>query len=41
MTFRHLKIFLAVCDAGNMTRAAKALYMAQPSVSQAIAELEK
>jgi LysR family transcriptional regulator, transcriptional activator of the cysJI operon len=41
MNFRHLKIFLTVCDAGNMTHAAKGLYMAQPSVSQAIAELEK
>lgn len=41
MNFRHLRIFLAVCAAGNMTHAAKELYMAQPSVSQAIAELEK
>jgi DNA-binding transcriptional LysR family regulator len=40
MTFRHLKIFLAVCDHKNMTRAAKALYLSQPSISQAIAELE-
>lgn len=40
MTFRHLRIFLAVCDHKNMTRAAKALYLSQPSVSQAIAELE-
>jgi LysR family transcriptional regulator, transcriptional activator of the cysJI operon len=41
MNFRHLKIFLTVCEVGNMTRAAKDLYMAQPSVSQAITELEK
>lgn len=41
MTLRHLKIFLCVCDEGNMTAAAGKLYMAQPSVSQAIAELEK
>lgn len=41
MNFRHLRIFLTVCEMGNMTRAAKELYMAQPSVSQAIAELEK
>ena len=40
MTFRHLKIFIAVCDTMNMTAAAKALYMSQPAVSQAIAELE-
>ncbi len=41
MTFRHLHIFLSVCDAGSMTAAAERLYMAQPSVSQAIAELER
>jgi len=41
MTLRHLNIFLCVCDEGNMTGAAEKLYIAQPSVSQAIAELEK
>jgi LysR family transcriptional regulator, transcriptional activator of the cysJI operon len=41
MNDRHLKIFLTVCEVGNMTRAAKELFMAQPSVSQAVAELEK
>jgi LysR family transcriptional regulator, transcriptional activator of the cysJI operon len=41
MDMRQLKIFAAVCDAGNMTRAAEALYMTQPSVSQVIGELEK
>lgn len=42
MTLRHVKIFLAVCENGcNITHAAKALYMAQPAVSQAIAELER
>jgi LysR family transcriptional regulator, transcriptional activator of the cysJI operon len=41
MNFRHLKIFITVCEVGNMTRAAKELYMTQPSVSQAIMELEK
>ena len=40
MNFRHLKIFVTVCDMGNMTRAAKSLYLTQPSVSQAISELE-
>jgi len=40
MNFRHLEIFLAVCEAGNMTRAARVLYMTQPSISQAIHELE-
>ncbi|MDN5322551.1 MAG: LysR family transcriptional regulator, transcriptional activator of the cysJI operon [Clostridia bacterium] len=41
MTLRHLRIFIEVCDSGGMTAAAKKLYMAQPSVSQAIAELER
>lgn len=40
MTLRHLKIFVAVVDAGTMTAASKTLYMTQPSVSQAIRELE-
>ena len=41
MTFRHLKIFVTVVDSGSMSNAAKKLYISQPSVSQAIAELEK
>ena len=42
MTIRHIRIFLAVCENGNnLTRAAKALYMAQPAVSLAISELEE
>lgn len=42
MTIRHMRIFLKVCEMENsVTRAAKALYMTQPSVSQAIRELEE
>ncbi|SEJ70893.1 DNA-binding transcriptional regulator, LysR family [Propionispira arboris] len=41
MTLRHLNIFLCVCDENNMTRAAAQLHMTQPSVSQAIQELEE
>lgn len=41
MTIRHLKIFIAVCDYGKMSLAAEKLFMAQPSVSQAIAEIEQ
>jgi DNA-binding transcriptional LysR family regulator len=41
MDLRHFRIFLTVCDTGSMTRAAKNLYMTQPSVSQAITEMEK
>lgn len=41
MNLRRLKIFLTVCESMNMTRAAEVLYMTQPSVSQAVAELER
>lgn len=40
MTLRHLTIFTTVYKTLNMTSAAKKLYMTQPSVSQAIKELE-
>jgi DNA-binding transcriptional LysR family regulator len=40
MTFRHFSIFVAVCDSGSMTGAAQRLSISQPSVSQAIKELE-
>ena len=41
MTIRHLKIFIAVADTGKMSAAAEKLYITQPSVSQAIRELEE
>lgn len=41
MTIRHLRIFLAVCDTGSMTKAADQLFMSQPSVSQAVREMEE
>ncbi|MGN0667426.1 MAG: LysR family transcriptional regulator [Huintestinicola sp.] len=41
MTLRHLKIFVCVAESGGMTAAAQKLYISQPTVSQAIAELEK
>ena len=40
MDFRRLRLFLAVVDHGGMTRAAQAELVSQPSVSQAIRELE-
>ena len=40
MTLRHLKIFVTVCECDSVTRAAEKLYIAQPSVSLAISELE-
>ena len=41
MTLRHLKIFVTVCNLGTMTAAADALYIAQPSISLAISDLEQ
>ena len=41
MTIRHYKIFLAVADRGTMSAAAASLYISQPTVSQAVAELER
>ncbi len=41
MTIRHLTIFVAVADQGSMSAAAAHLYLSQPTVSQAIRELEK
>lgn len=41
MTIRHLEIFIAVADTGKMRAAAQQLYISQPSVSQAIRELEE
>lgn len=41
MDVRQLEYFLAVVDNGGFNRAAKALYLAQPSLSQAIRVLER
>jgi LysR family transcriptional regulator, transcriptional activator of the cysJI operon len=41
MTFRHFGIFVAVCETGSMTKAAQRLSISQPSVSQAVRELEE
>ena len=41
MTIRHLKVFISVCETGNMTRTAKLLHIAQPAVSYTISELER
>lgn len=40
MTLRHLKIFLAVATYNTMREAAAKLYISQPTISQAIADLE-
>ncbi len=41
MTIRHLKIFVMVCEEGSITKAGQKLFMAQPTVSFAISELEQ
>lgn len=41
MTIRNLEIFTTVANLGSMSAAAKKLYITQPSVSLAIAEIEK
>lgn len=41
MTIRHLKIFIAVAETGFMSAAANRLYLTQPTVSQAIRDLEE
>lgn len=41
MTLRHFQIFLKVYDEGGMTRAAEKMRISQPSVSQAVRELEE
>ena len=41
MTIRHLTIFLTVAQHGSMSGAARELYLSQPTVSQAISELER
>ncbi|MFF0223916.1 LysR family transcriptional regulator [Streptomyces sp. NPDC004629] len=41
MDVRQLEYFLAVVDHGGFNRAASALYLAQPSLSQAIQALER
>jgi DNA-binding transcriptional LysR family regulator len=40
MDLRKLRLFLAVVDHGGFTRAAEAEFVSQPSVSQAVRELE-
>lgn len=40
MTLRHLKIFVTVCETGSATAAGEKLFIAQPSISLAISELE-
>lgn len=41
LTIKHLKIFQAVAECKSMSKAANKLYLSQPSISQAISDIEK
>ncbi|BCK01147.1 LysR family transcriptional regulator [Anaerocolumna chitinilytica] len=41
MTLRHMRIFVAVCTYNSITKAADSLFLAQPTVSLAIKEMEE
>lgn len=41
MSIRHFRIFIAVAEEENITKAAKKLYLTQPTVSIAIKEIEE
>jgi len=41
LTIRHLKIFVTVCEEGSITKAGQKLFIAQPTVSFVVSELEK
>lgn len=40
MTIRHIRVFLKVYEIGNITEAARQLYLSQPAVSRIIQEIE-
>ncbi|MCR4996920.1 MAG: LysR family transcriptional regulator, partial [Butyrivibrio sp.] len=41
MTLKQLNYVVTVADTGNITEAAKKLFIAQPSLTSAIQEIEK
>ncbi len=41
MTLRHLKVFKKIAELNSITKTANELYIAQPAVSQTLAELER
>ncbi|MEI9899681.1 MAG: LysR family transcriptional regulator [Hyphomicrobium sp.] len=41
MQLRHLRYFVKIVEAGSFSRAATTIHVAQPALSQQIAELEE
>ena len=41
MQYRHLYYFVKIVEAGSFSRAATTIHVAQPALSQQIAELEE
>ncbi|MDN5654994.1 MAG: LysR family transcriptional regulator, partial [Kocuria sp.] len=41
MELRHLEYFVAVVDHGGVSRAAEALHVAQPTISQGLRVLDR
>lgn len=41
MRLRHLRLLVAIDDAGRLTRAARLLHVTQPALSKALAEIER
>ena len=41
MQFRHLRYFVKVVESGSFSRAAGAIHVAQPALSQQVGELEE
>jgi LysR family nitrogen assimilation transcriptional regulator len=41
MQLRHLRYFVKIVEAGSFSRAAATIHVAQPALSQQIAELEE
>lgn len=41
MRLRHLRYFVGIVDAGSFSRAAESIHVAQPALSQQMAELER